>query len=344
MADERHSRHILFAPIGAAGQKRIESARVAIVGCGALGSRAAELLARAGVGRGERGLLRLIDRDYVDVSNLQRQALFDTEDARNARPKAAAAKRHIAAIDPAVRTEAHVRDFSPENAQRLLDDVDLVIDGTDNFRTRFLINDASLARGIPWIHGGAVASRGVVAAFVPGRGPCFQCLLEHLPTLAAGETCDTAGIVTTVPALVATMQVSFALRWIVDGTAPGGFRRIDLWSDDPVWSVAFTDTVADPACPSCSLGEYPALRGERQEAVSLCGRNSVQITGTKMPDLDAAAARLSESGLEAHRHRESLTIRVPEGAVTLFEDGRVIVEGTIDTAEATNLVAKYLGG
>ncbi|HEY0789009.1 MAG TPA: ThiF family adenylyltransferase, partial [Thermoanaerobaculia bacterium] len=312
--------------------------------CGALGSRAAELLARAGVGRAADGLLRLIDRDYVDLSNLQRQALFDTEDARQARPKAAAAKRHIAAIDADVRTEAHVRDVSPENAERLLDGVDLVVDGTDNFRTRFLVNDVAVLRGMPWIYGGAVASRGVVAAFVPGAGPCFRCLLEQVPALAAGETCDTAGIVTTVPALVASMEVSYALRWIVEAKAPRGLRRIDLWTDDPSWDAAFAGSAADPECPTCGLGEFPALRGERQDAVSLCGRNSVQIVGSNVPDLDAASLRLGRSGLETHRHAQSLTVRIPEGAVTLFEDGRVIVEGTIDTMEATTLVAKYLGG
>ena len=344
MSDERHSRHIRFEPIGAAGQQRIERARVAIIGCGALGSRAAELLARAGVGRAPQGILRLVDRDYVDVSNLQRQALFDTEDAREARPKAAAAKRHIAAIDPEVRVEAHVRDFSPANAERLLDGIDLALDGTDNFRTRFLLNDAALARKIPWIYGGAVASRGVFAAFVPGRGPCFRCLLEDAPGLAAGETCDTAGIVTTVPALVATMQANAALRWFVDGSAPRGLRRIDLWSDDPVWDVAFEHAGADPRCASCARGKLPALREDRQDAVSLCGRNSVQIVGSRMPDLDAASVRLDRSGLQTHRHAQSLTVRIPEGAVTLFEDGRVIVEGTTDTMEASTLVAKYLGG
>lgn len=344
MADERHSRHIRFAPIGAAGQQRIERARVAVVGCGALGSRAAELLARAGVGRSNSGLLRLIDRDYVDVSNLQRQALFDTDDAREARPKAAAAKRHIASIDPGVRTEAHVRDFSPENAERLLEGIDLAIDGTDNFRTRFLLNDVSILRRIPWIHGGAVASRGVVAAFVPGAGPCFRCLLERVPGLAAGETCDTAGIITPLPTLIAAMQVSFALRWLVEGTAPRGLRRIDLWSDDPVWNVAFDGTAPDPECASCARGELPALRADRQEVVSLCGRNSVQIVGSGLLDLEAASRRLGSSGFSTHLHAQSLTVRIPEGALTLFEDGRVIVEGTTDTMEATTLLAKYLGG
>jgi molybdopterin-synthase adenylyltransferase len=344
MSDQRHSRHVLFEPIGAAGQDRIERARVAVVGCGALGSRVAELLARAGVGRAPQGLLRLIDRDYVDVSNLQRQALFDSADARAARPKAAAAKHHIAAIDPEVRVEAHVRDFSPENAERLLDGIDLAIDGTDNFRARFLINDVALLRNIPWIHGGAVASRGIFAAFVPGRGPCFRCLLEAVPGLAAGETCDTAGIVTTVPAVVATMQATAALRWIVEGAAPRGLRRIDLWSDDPVWEVSFESAHPDPDCASCGRRELPALRAERQEAASLCGRNSVQIVGPPLPDLEAASRRLDRSGLVTLRNAQSLTVRIPEGAVTLFEDGRVIVEGTTDTMEAATIVAKYLGG
>ncbi|MGH9459281.1 MAG: ThiF family adenylyltransferase [Thermoanaerobaculia bacterium] len=340
----RHSRHLLFDRIGEEGQRRIAAARIAIVGCGALGSRAAELLARAGAGTGDGGFLRLIDRDYVDVSNLQRQALYDTDDARAARPKATAAARHLAAIDPAVRCEALVRDLTPANASTLLAGAGLVVDGTDNFRTRFLLNDAALAMGVPWIHGGAVASRGVVAAFAPGHGPCFRCLLDHAPGLGAGETCDTAGVVTTVPALVATLQATFALRWLVDGTMPRGLRLFDLWDDEPRWKTLFTGAAADPECRSCGRRELPALRDEGREVVTLCGRNSVQIIGDETADLASAAARLDSVATEVHRHPESITARFPEGALTLFADGRVIVEGTTDPMEATTLVARYLGG
>lgn len=341
---ERHSRHVLFAGIGPEGQQRIASARVAIVGCGALGSRAAELLARAGVGSGERGLLRLIDRDYVEVSNLQRQALFDTADARDARPKATAAARHLAAIDPAVRTDALVRELSPANALDLLGGVDILVDGTDNFRTRFLLNDAAIAMGVPWIYGGAIASRGVTGAFVPGRGPCLRCLLEAAPALGAAETCDTVGVITTIPALVASLQATFVLRWAVTGRLPRGLRFLELWEDEPRWSSRFAEAEADPQCRSCGRRELPALREERQEIVTLCGRNSVQIVEPRPADLEAAAVRLEPVATEVLRHAESVTARFPEGSVTLFADGRVIVEGTTDPMEATTWVARYLGG
>lgn len=341
---DRHSRHELFPPIGSEGQRRIESARVAIIGCGALGSRSAELLARAGVGRRDPGLLRIIDRDTVDLSNLQRQALFDSRDAAESRPKATAAARHIAAIDPEVRCEPHVRDLSPANAERLLDRVDLILDGTDNFRTRFLINDVALLRNVPWIYGGAVSSNGIVGGIVPGRGPCFRCLVEQIPSLGSGPTCDTAGIITPLPAAVASLQVSFAIRWIVMGEMPAGFHAFDLWSDRPFRDVLFSKAEADPDCRSCRRREWPALREEKQEIVTLCGRNSVQVVPEKASDLDSATRRLTGVASAIHRHPQSVTASIAEGKLTLFEDGRIVVEGTTDPLIATSLIARYLGG
>jgi molybdopterin-synthase adenylyltransferase len=343
----RHSRHHLFAPIGADGQARIERARIAVVGCGALGSRIAELLVRAGAGRSG-GLVRIIDRDYVDLSNLQRQALFDEKDAASSMPKAAAALRHLKAIDGAASCEAHVRDLNPSNVRRLLGGIDLAIDGTDNFRTRFLINDAAVSMKMPWIYGAAVGSRGMVATIIPGTTPCLRCYLGELPPLGTVESCDTAGIITPLPALVASMQVTAALRYLVDGSIERGLFTVDLWP--PSFGRIFARSEPDPQCLSCGTGELPALNGPAEELVTLCGRNSVQISDGADADLDSVAARLqrslaAEDGSPALlRHPQSLTAEIPEGKLTVFADGRVVVEGTVDPLLARSIVSRYLGG
>jgi molybdopterin-synthase adenylyltransferase len=336
----RHSRHHLFSPIGEEGQRRLASARVAVVGCGAIGSRSAELLARAGVGSERPGLIRIIDRDYVEISNLQRQALFDEEDAASSRPKAAAAERHIRRIDAGVAVDPIVRDLVPGNALELLRDASLIVDGTDNFRTRFLLNDAAIVLGIPWIYGAAVAGRGMVAAIVPGKTPCFRCLMNDLPPLGSADSCDTAGIITPLPAVVAGMQVAAAMRFIVDGTFRPGVLSFDLW--DGTYRNAFGEIAADPACASCGRRELPALHDDTDEAISLCGRNSVQLYSGHGADFDGVQSRLD--GHPIQRHAQSITVAVDEGRVTLFDDGRVIVEGTTDLLEAKSIVARYLGG
>jgi molybdopterin/thiamine biosynthesis adenylyltransferase len=342
MTAERHSRHHLFAPIGEAGQAKLGAARVAIVGCGALGSRSAELLGRAGAGR-TGGILRIIDRDYVDVTNLQRQALFDDDDARRARPKAAAAQRHLAAIDPALRVEGIVRELTPGNALELLAGVDLIVDGTDNFRTRYLINDAAIALGTPWIYGGAVASHGIVATIVPGVTPCLRCLLAELPPLGAADNCDTAGIITPLPSVVAALQVSAAMRLLVEGTFERGVTTFDLWRGGESFRHSFAGVLPDSDCVSCGRRELPALHDIGEEVVTLCGRNSVQIVSGHTADLEAAATRMAAAGT-VHRHPQSMTATIAEGFLTLFDDGRVIVEGTTDPIEAKSIVARYLGG
>lgn len=339
----RHSRHRFFPGIGDDGQEKLARSRVAVVGCGALGSRIAELLGRAGIATSADGLLRLIDRDYVETSNLQRQALFDTADAEAALPKATAARDHLLAIDPAIRCEAFVRDLSPSNAIQLLSAVDLILDGTDNFRTRYLLNDVSIRTRTPWIYGGAVASRGAVAAFTPFEGPCLRCLLESMPALGLGDTCETAGVITPLPALVASLQVALAMRFLVSGDLPRGLRLFDLWESPYEGRTVFARTPAAPACRSCGSLELPALSNDPQELVTLCGRNSVQVSRNEEPDLDRAEARLRTAGSDIRRNPHSLTLRIPEGSLTCFVDGRIIVEGTTDPAEATSLISRYLG-
>lgn len=340
--DDRHSRHRLFAPIGDAGQAALETARIVVVGCGALGSRIAELLARAGVGRRENGVLRIVDRDYVDLSNLQRQTLFGEDDAHRSRPKAPAARRHLAQIDSAVRCEAVVRDLNPANALSLLEDMDLILDGTDNFRTRFVINDAAIALDTPWIYGAAVGSRGMTATIVPGITPCLRCFMEFLPPLGSNESCDVAGIITPLPAVVAGLQVTAALKWIVAHEIDRGVATFDLWKDGVVGNRRFAATAPLDTCASCGLRELPSLQSNSEELVTLCGRNSVQISTGASIDIEEVGKRLS-SRFKVQTHDESATVVTTEGRLTVFEDGRVIVEGTTDPLEARTLLSRYLG-
>jgi adenylyltransferase/sulfurtransferase len=339
--NSRHSRHEAFPPIGPEGQERIYAARVGVIGCGALGTHAAEMLARAGVGRS--GVLRIIDRDYVDLSNLQRQTLFIEADARESRPKAVAAVSHLLEIDSLGSYEAVVRDFNASNARSFTHDLDLVVDATDNFRSRFVINDAAVAEKKPWIYGGAVGSQGMVAMIVPDSTPCLRCFLEVLPPLGSYDSCDTAGIITPLPAAVAALQVSYALRWIVgERDLPRGLTKLDLWRGSQ--SRQLESAERDPNCPSCGTGELPALRAQHDELVVLCGRNSIQLFTESQPDLVAAAQQMERAGRALRRNRESITAEIDEGLLTLFYDGRVIVEGTTDPLQARSIVARYLGG
>jgi len=342
MTGDRHSRHRLFAPLGDEGQQLLRDARVAVVGCGALGSRSAELLGRAGVGSGD-GFLRVIDRDYVEESNLQRQALFDSDDAARATPKATAVAAHLEAIDPDVRCEPHVRELNPGNALELLRDVDLIIDGTDNFRARYLINDAALSLNVPWIYGGAVGSRGIVAFFNPPSTPCLRCVLAEVPAFGIADSCDTAGVITPLPAMVAAIQVAAAMRWIATGTFQQGITTFDLWSGQPA-QLSLRSAVANPECLSCGKRELPALHDSREEVVTLCGRNSVQVFSGLSADLESTAAHFVRIGKTVRRHRDSLSADIPEGMLTLFQDGRIIVEGTTDALDAKSIIARYLGG
>jgi adenylyltransferase/sulfurtransferase len=341
---DRHSRHHLFKGIGIEGQAKLARARVVVVGCGALGSRSAELLARAGVGTVDGGLLRLIDRDYVDVTNLQRQALYTTSDAAKARPKATAAEAHIAEIDPGVRCQARVRELTSLNATDLLEGAELILDGTDNFRTRFLINDAAISLRLPWIYAGAVGSRGVVSFVAPGITPCFRCLLEQVPPFGVADSCDTAGIITPLPSLVASIQVSVALKFLVSGELPRGMMIFDAWQMPLQVQTVFAGVAADPACRSCGTGELPALTEDDESVVTLCGRNSVQVFTTIGSDLDSVEGSLARIGVGIQRHEESVTAGIAEGRLTVFRDGRVIVEGTTDPAEARTIIARYIGG
>jgi adenylyltransferase/sulfurtransferase len=343
--DTRHSRQALFAPIGAHGQRLLASARVAIVGCGALGTVAAEILARAGV-----GALTLVDRDVVELSNLQRQSLFTQADADAAREKAVAAAEALRAIDASVRVRPVVRDLTHRNAERLLEGHDLLVDATDNFAARLLMNDVAWKLGVPWIYGAAVGAEGAFGVFVPegARGkatPCLRCFLELLPPAGSTPTCDTSGVIGPVTHLVASLEAAEALKLLTGHEPARGIGTVSLWGTAPSVRTALASAGPWRDCPTCVFRAFPSLAGEGAEfARSLCGRNSVQLVPEEPRDvdLDALGARLAGAG-DVTRAEESLTAVFPEAAITVFRDGRAIVKGTLDPARGRSLFARYVG-
>ena len=331
---ERYSRQILFPGIGEQGQQHLLDARVAVVGCGALGSFQAGALARAGI-----GFLSIIDRDYVELSNLQRQWLFDECDVEQGMPKAAAAARKIAGINSGVQVEPVVADLTPSNVEELLGGVDLILDGTDNFETRYLINDFAVQRGVPWIYGAAVGSYGIAMPVIPGQTACLRCIYPDPPS-GAQPTCETAGVLGSVTALIASLQVSEAMKILCGAEAAReDHNRGRLDRRDPASGAARTR--AD--CPACGRREFPYLDGERRAPVSLCGHNAVQIHERARPlELRDLAARLAPLG-PVRANEFALRFEAPPYLLTIFPDGRAIIKGTTDIGVARSLYARYIG-
>ena len=331
---ERYSRQILFSGLGEEGQQHLLDARVAVTGCGALGSFQTGTMARAGI-----GFLRIIDRDYVELSNLQRQWLFDECDVEQALPKAVAASRKIAGINAGVQVEPVVADLTPSNVEDLLGGVDLILDGTDNFETRYLINDFAVERGIPWVYGAAVGSYGITMPVIPGKTACLRCIYPDPPS-GVQPTCETAGVLGTITALIASLQVSEAIK-ILCGVPPASkITTVDVWSGE-IRQVAQPGPVAD--CPTCGLRHFPYLAGERRAPVSLCGQNAVQIHERARPlELRDLAARLAPLG-RVRANEFALRFEVPPYLMTIFADGRAIVKGTTDVGVARSLYARYIG-
>jgi molybdopterin-synthase adenylyltransferase len=338
---EKYSRQILFSGIGAEGQENLLAASAVLVGCGALGTVVASLLVRAGLGR-----LRIVDRDFVELSNLQRQTLFEEADAREALPKAVAAERRLRAINSDSRVEAIVTDLITENAQELLGGFDLILDGTDNFETRLLLNDAAISLDIPWIYAAAVGSYGVTFTIRPGRTACLACLLEareELFTLGAEDTCDTAGILNAAAGVVASIQAAEATK-LLAGKPEALHER--LVSCD-VWTGKFQSVriSRNPNCRACARRDFTYLNGNAQPHVTMCGRDSVQIhQGNRSLDLGELGRRLAQaSAAEVRNNSFLLRFRVPPYEMTIFADGRAIVKGTQDPAVARSLYARFIG-
>ena len=342
---ERYSRQVLFAPIGEHGQRRLALGHAAIVGVGATGAATASLLARAGVGR-----LTLIDRDYVEPSNLQRQVLFDEDDARECLPKAEAARRHLTRVNSGVSVISQIADLTPRNCEALLAEADIVLDCTDNFETRYLINDLCVRDGRPWIYAAAVGAYAATMNILPhpaNRDASFAptaCLACLFPASPSGnvETCDTAGILSTAVNFAASLQVTETLKLLTG--QPEKMRRTLLAYD--LWTGERSEVAADKPrsdCEVCARRSFHALAGEGRAPITLCGRNAVQIHEHARPvDLAALAQRLKPLG-EVRANGLLLRFTTPPYTITVFPDGRALIQGTTEVGRARSLYARYIG-
>jgi adenylyltransferase/sulfurtransferase len=336
--EDRYSRQILFRGIGVEGQHRLAEARVAIVGCGATGSALVSLLGRAGV-----GTLRIIDRDYVEPSNLQRQSLFEESDAVDSLPKAVAAARKIAAFNSEITVEAHAQDLVPGNVNALLDGMNVILDGTDNFETRYLVNDYAVKHSRPWIYAAAVGSYGVTMNVLPGETACLACIFPDTPR-GMVETCETSGILNSAVNLVASIAATEAMKILLGEPAAAQLRKT-LWSYD-VWTNEQAEIAADkprPGCRACGERDFVHLAGEGRPHITMCGRNSVQIHERARPiDFAEMQQRLETHGIVRHNEFGLKFWREPY-EMTLFPDGRAIIKGTTDTGVARSLYARFVG-
>ena len=337
--NERYSRQILFPQIGAAGQKRLSEARVLIVGCGALGASHAEMLSRAGVGR-----LRIVDRDFVEFTNLQRQTLFKESDASAHLPKAAAAKIRIAEINSDIEVEAVIADVNNSNIERLVDGCDVVIDGTDNFQVRYLVNDACVKKKKIWIYGAAVSSYGTTMTVKPGETPCLRCIFEEVPDAGSSPTCDTAGVIMPIIASISAVQVTEALKILTGDFAAlhGSLMQFDIWQND--WrKIKLAGPNTD--CLACGRGIFEFLDADAQEfSAVLCGRNAVQIAPPKPVSLDLGSLANRLAKTNQVKSNEYL-VRFTSGdfEMTIFADARAIISGTDDISAARSLYARFVG-
>jgi adenylyltransferase/sulfurtransferase len=329
-----------FPGIGAEGQGKLLASRALVVGCGALGSVIANTLSRAGVGK-----LRIVDRDFLELNNLQRQVLYDEEDVAAGLPKAIAAANRLAKINSEIELEPIVADVDHTNIERLLEGVDCLVDGTDNFETRFLLNDAAVKRTVPWIYGGCLAAEGQTLTILPGQTPCLRCLMPDPPPPGTTPTCDSAGILGTIIGVIASMEANEALK-ILSGHPESISRTwtvLDLW-ENTLRQIKL-DAARTPDCPCCGRREFPWLAGERGgHTAVLCGRNAVQLSfpGRDAVSLDQLAEKLSAVG-QVTKNKYLVRAAIGDYQVTVFPDGRAVIGGTEDIAEARSVYAKYVG-
>lgn len=339
---ERYSRQILFSEIGEVGQQRLLASSAVLVGCGALGTALANLLVRAGVGK-----LRIVDRDFVEPSNLQRQTLFEESDAAEALPKAVAAERRLRAINSGVAVEGIVADISPKNAEELLSGFPLILDGTDNFETRFLLNDVAVHLNVPWIYAAVVASYGVTLTVRPGETACLACALESESAdgsrkVGQEDTCDTIGVLGAAAGVIASIEAAEAIKLLTGKSemAGGRLNSFDVWSGK-FQSVRVARNVN---CRACVRHGFRYLDGEAQPHLTMCGRDSVQIHERRRElDLSALGKRIAPTVAEVRENGFLLRFRVPPYEMTVFADGRAIIKGTQDASIARSLYARYIG-
>jgi adenylyltransferase/sulfurtransferase len=338
---DRYVRQMRFAPFGEQGQRRLTQSRALVCGCGALGSVIANTLVRAGVGK-----VRIVDRDFLELNNLQRQVLYDEDDVAAGLPKAIAAQNRLKRINSQVDIDAIVADVDHTNIEQLLDGVEAIVDGTDNFETRFLLNDASLKFGVPWIYGGCIGAEGQTMTILPGETACLRCLMQETPPPGTTPTCDSAGILGPVINVIASLQSMEAIK-ILSGKREAISRKltvIDVW-DATVRQIKLDSLRESAECPACRRADYPWLKGERgSHTAVLCGRNAVQLSfpGRDTISLESLADRLATVG-QVTRNKFLLRAAIGENQITVFHDGRAIIGGTEDIAEARTIYAKYIG-
>ncbi|MCR4289447.1 MAG: ThiF family adenylyltransferase [Candidatus Scalindua sp.] len=338
---ERYSRQILFQHIGKNRQKILMNSTVAVIGCGALGTVSSSYLVRAGIGQ-----LRIIDRDFIEESNLQRQILFDENDISENLPKAIAAQRKLQKINNKVKVEGIVTDVNYSNIDELTKDVDIIIDGTDNFETRFLINDFCIKNSVPWVYGACIGSRGVVMNIIPSRTPCLRCVFETMPQIGSFPTCDTAGVIGPIAGIIASFQVAEAIKILIKDYASvnKNLLEVDVW-ETKLRQIDISELKDINDCQTCKLNNYEFLDAEVGIMTTfLCGKNAVQVMSrnTGKIDLRQLEHRLrSISGVSCNAFM--LKFRVKDHSFTVFADGRAIITGTADSSTAKSLYSKYLG-
>jgi len=336
---DRYARQVVFPGVGEAGQRRLAESRATLVGCGALGTVIANVLARSGV-----GFLRIVDRDYVELTNLQRQVLFDEQDARDGVPKATAAVEQLQRVNSEIAYEAVVADLGPDNAERLLSDVDLVLDGADNFEVRYVVNDACVKLGKPWVYAAAIASYGVLMPIIPGETACLRCALADPPPAGSVDTCDTAGVLGPTPGIIGNLAAAEGIKLLIG--AREQLSRGLTWID--CWYNSFNQTPIElpaPDCPTCQRRRFDFLeRPVTSLGATLCGRDAVQVRPPAAVELDlgALAGRLTTIG-SVRQGPHLVRLTVPPHELTIFRDGRAIVKGTSDVAVARGLYARYVG-
>ena len=337
--NERYSRQVLFPEIGPEGQEKLIASLVVLIGCGALGSSHAEMLARAGVGN-----LKIVDRDFVEFSNLQRQTLFGERDAQERLPKAVAAQSRIAAINSEISVEPVVTDVNNSNVESLIENADVVLDGTDNFQVRYLLNDACVKQGKTWIYGAAVSSYGSTMTIIPGDTPCLRCIFSDMPDAGSAPTCDTAGVIMPVIATISAIQVTEAVKILVGdrGSLHGSLLQIDMWAND---RQRIKLGAPNSDCPTCGLQNFECLDAENAEfSAVLCGRDAVQIAPPRQTSIDLVEFASRMSSVPDLKQNDYLVRFMVEGKeFTVFRDGRAIIKGVDDVAAARSLYARFVG-
>jgi len=338
---ERYSRQILFQHIDEDRQKKLIDSTVLLIGCGALGTVSSSYLVRAGIGQ-----LRIIDRDFIEENNLQRQILFDEDDILENVPKAIAAQKKLQRINPNIKVEGFVTDINYSNIEELTKDVDIIIDGTDNFETRFLVNDYCVKNSIPWVYGACIGSRGVVMNIIPSMTPCLRCVFETMPQIGSFPTCDTAGVIGPIAGIIASFQVTEAIKILTGNydSVNKNLLEIDVWETN-FRQIDISELKDTNNCPTCKLYNYEFLKAEAGIMTTLlCGKNAIQVMSRNIGNIDLRhLEQRLVSIADVSCNDFMLKFKIKDHAFTVFPDGRAIITGTADTSIAKSLYSKYLG-